>query len=287
MRFLSIERKRSPAACLSTVKVYIEDPVEGEREIDGVRCRQLGTLRNGEKANFRISEAAARVFVICGLGGKDGRGDCYCVPAGSANIALSGQRIMKPAAGNPFRFKGDETLQDLKLRRKLLMMGAILVAILTAAALIIGAVQDSKVSVGNDRMFVVDDMTITLTTDFVEADAQGYARAMNSQFVTILVLQEEFTLLEGLADYTLEQYGELVLGNNTNTDNEGLQVENGVTYFEYDKVNREDGKTYRYIVTMYKGTDAFWLIQYVLHENDVNKYKPYIFDWAATVTFAK
>lgn len=287
MRFLCIERKRSFAAALATMKVYIEDSVAGDLQINGVLCRKLGTLKNGETANFRISEAAAKVFVICDRVSKDFCFDSYDVPAGSANIALSGNCILNPIAGNPFRFSGEETKKDRKLRNKILLIGGISVVALIAAAVIIGMAMRSRVTMGDSQVFTVDDMQITLTKDFVEFDAEGYARAFDSKHVAIMVLQEEFTLMEGLENYSLSDYGELVLANNKNTKNDGLQAKEGVMYFEYETVNREDGQKYCYIVTMYKGPDAFWLIQYIVHVDKVESCRDYIFDWASSVTFKK
>ena len=50
MRNLTIKRTKSYVACLAKMKVYIEDRVSGDLVINGVSCRKLGTLKNGEEA---------------------------------------------------------------------------------------------------------------------------------------------------------------------------------------------------------------------------------------------
>ena len=49
MRNLTIKRAKSVVACLAKVKVYIEDSFADDLEINGVRCRKLGDLKNGEE----------------------------------------------------------------------------------------------------------------------------------------------------------------------------------------------------------------------------------------------
>ena len=284
MRYLTIKRQRSFVACLATFKVYIEDHEASELEIGGVPCRKLGTLKNGQEASFRISESAAKVFVIADKLSKDYCNDCYALPAGPESVTLTGKCILNPLAGNPFYFKGLDPEFERKRRKKTIVASSILAAIIAlavAAAIIIGSIEPPA----PQHTFTVDNLQITLNEDFVEFDAEGYARAMDSKNVAVMILQEEFTLMLGLEDYTLEQYGQLVLSNNTNRETSGLQVRNGVMYFEYDTKNIEDGKEYRYIVTMYKGNDAFWLVQYIVRSNEADKYYDDIFQWASSVRF--
>ena len=63
MRNLTIRREKHFVASLATMKVYIEDPTANDLTINGVSCRKLGTLKNGEEKTFTIAEEAAKVFV--------------------------------------------------------------------------------------------------------------------------------------------------------------------------------------------------------------------------------
>ena len=64
MRNLTIMRAKSVVACAATMKVYIEDPMCDDLTINGLPCRFLGKLKNGEVKTFQIDESAAKVFVI-------------------------------------------------------------------------------------------------------------------------------------------------------------------------------------------------------------------------------
>lgn len=285
MRYLTIQRKRNIVGCVRALKVYIEDPQADDLEINGVRCRLLGALTNGKKTDFRVSEAAARVFVIDDEAKADGC-DGYPLPAGPESVTISGRCVLCRGKGKAFRFDGLDPEGDRKRRRNMLLTAGI-AALVVVAVCVAAAVMEAtaKPAVSDPYTYFIDDLQITLTQDFSEFDAQGYERAFDSEHVALMILQEEFTLMEGLEDYTVIQYGELVLGNNQNTKNDGLQTKNGVLYFEYEKENAQDGEMYHYIVTMYKGPDAFWMIQYIVDAGEVNHYRDYIFEWAASVTF--
>ena len=54
----------------------------------------------------------------------------------------------------------------------------------------------------------------TLTDEFVKTDIENYTIAYDSKNVAVFALKEAFALADGFQDYTLEQYGDLVLQNN-------------------------------------------------------------------------
>lgn len=288
MRYLTIERQKSFVACLTTMKVYIEDPTADDLEINGVRCRKLGTLKNGEKGNFRISESAAKVYVIADKLSKELCNNFYQLPAGPESVTVSGKCRLNPGTANAFCFQdGDSQETAPKSKKKLLLIGGIALAVVVVAAVAACMIFALSTPKGETKVFSVDDFHIALTTDFTEFDVEGFERAMDSEHVALLILQEEFTLMEGFGDYTLEEYGELVLSNNPKAKDSKLSTKNGVMYFEYESVNMEDGKNYRYIVTMYKGPDAFWMVQYIVHAEEAVWYRDDIFDWAESVAFMK
>ena len=121
MRNLTITRKKSFVGCLGKMKVYIEDPEAGELEINGVSCRKLGTLKNGETATFPISDRAAKVFVIAD---KVSRGFCcdyYPITAGTENVVLTGKTMhcFTDGNGKPVILKKQCPGFDAMLRKQL------------------------------------------------------------------------------------------------------------------------------------------------------------------------
>ena len=138
MRNLTITRQKSFVASLAKMKVYIEDPEANELEINGVGCRKLGTLKNGETATFPIGDQAAKVFVIAD---KVSRGFCcdyYPITAGTENVVLTGKNKFHPGAGNPFRFDGVTDPEVLENRKKGNGKGIVILIVSALAGVITG-----------------------------------------------------------------------------------------------------------------------------------------------------
>ena len=118
MRKLVIKRNKSFAGCLVVMKVYIEDAVASDITIGGVPCRKLGTLKNGETAEFAIGTDAMRVYVIADTLSKEYCNDFYQIPAGEEEVQLSGKNHYNPAAGHPFMFDGVTDRAVIENRKK-------------------------------------------------------------------------------------------------------------------------------------------------------------------------
>lgn len=283
MRNLTIKRTKSFVAGVSKMKVYIEDAVQCDMTIGGIPCRKLGDLKNGEERTFQIGSNAAKVFVIADKLSKEYSNDYFPIPAGDEPIRLTGKNHYDLRAGHPFRFDGVTDADALQNRKKGGKSGTFVLI----AALIIGMLlgfgriwlKDTMVA---PKEFSVANMTLTLTDAFDEADVDGFTQCFESRDVAVFVLQESFSLMDGLEDYTLTQYGDLVIqGNGLDAK---LQTENGVRYFTYT-FDAEDGSTYYYFATVHKGPDSFWLIQFAVDQEKAEEYQDDFFQWAASVTF--
>ncbi len=135
------------------------------------------------------------------------------------------------------------------------------------------------------KTFTKGGMTVTLTEAFTETSMAGYTAAYDSAKIAILAIKEAFTLMEGFEDYTLDEYGELVISANQ-LSNVSLQKKNGLTWFEYDYENTDMGKTYHYYSYVFKTQDAFWTVQFACLVSDVDTCAPLIADYAKSVSFA-
>ena len=120
MRNLTIKRNKSFVACAVTMKVYIEDPDSTELTINGVNCRKLGTLKNGEEKTFLIEESEAKVFVIVDKFSKDYCNEVYTVPAGEEDVVLTGQHHFNLSNSNAFRFDGVSDRETEAVHKKAL-----------------------------------------------------------------------------------------------------------------------------------------------------------------------
>ena len=117
MRTLTITREKYFAGCLSTIKFYVEDVNTPDIHIDGLPCRLLGKLKNGETASWSIDCDARRVFALAGRASQSYCRDQYAIPAGEEDITLCGRCHFNPATGNAFHF-ADNTDETALAQRK-------------------------------------------------------------------------------------------------------------------------------------------------------------------------
>ena len=129
MRQLTIKRNKSFVGCLGVFKVYIEDPTANDTTIDGVSCRKLGDLKNGEEKTFVIGENTAKVFVIADQMSKGFCLEYYELPEGQEDIALTGKCKLNPAAGNAFRFDNNNSAAVAATRKKSTWKGVVILII--------------------------------------------------------------------------------------------------------------------------------------------------------------
>ena len=132
-------------------------------------------------------------------------------------------------------------------------------------------------SIGNPKKFEKDGLTITLTDKFKEEKSQmGFDAYFVADFCGVVVLKEEFTLEEGLAEETLETYINNVIANNGHT---GItpQMKDGLWFYERT-ANGSYAQSY-----CYKGSDAFWIVQFLCRPSDADKLKDTFYLWAQSV----
>jgi len=135
----------------------------------------------------------------------------------------------------------------------------------------------SSDSIGEVKTFQKDGLTITLTDKFKEEESKvGFDAYYTSNFCGVMVLKEEFTLEEGLADRELSTYIVNVIENNGHTDIEP-QNRDGLWYYVKDAGNL------RYYSYCYKGSDAFWIVQFGCYQSALQTMENQIFFWAKSV----
>ena len=288
MRNLTLKRTKSFVASLGTMKVYIEDPMSAEMTIQGVECRKLCELKNGEEKTVEISEDTARVYVIADKLSKNYCNEFYELPAGTDDIYLSGKNHFNPGAGNPFRFDGNTNEAVLQNRKKNGRKGLIILCLAMAIGIVIGTFVGKAVASAifaeSPKTFASNGMEITLTNEFREAEFEGFTVCYDSPNAAVFALKEPFSLAEGLENYTLEQYGKLVLANNGMEDFPLYPM--GSNYcFEFTYTDPTTAETFYYVSVVYRSQDAFWLIQFAVPEENFDDYADTIQAWATSVTF--
>ena len=109
MRKLTIKREKSFVACMGRMKIFIEDRVAGDTTINGIPCKKIGNLGNGEEKTFEIDDQAAKIFVIADSLSKGYCSELYELPEGQEDIVLTGKNRFNPITGNAFRFDNNES----------------------------------------------------------------------------------------------------------------------------------------------------------------------------------
>lgn len=287
MRNLTIKREKSFVGSLAKMKVYIEDPTSNEICINDISCRKIGDLKNGEEKTFQIDEQEVKIYVIADKLSKNYCNEFYQLPAGQEDVFLSGKNKFNPANGNAFRFDNNESEETIASRKRGARKGLLILIVAAIVGAVVGYSITSNLfsnKTPDPKDFSSNGMTIKLTDEFVKTDVENYTVAYNSKNVAVLALKEAFALADGFQDYTLEQYGNLVLQNN-NLSSSKIEDKEGLIGFEYEFTNPDTKGTYKYFSFVYKSNDAFWLVQFATLTENVDEYSSKIIEWAKTISF--
>lgn len=289
MRNLIIKRNKSFVGCLGKLKVYLEDPMSNDLTINGISCRKLGTLKNGEEQVFKIDSNSAKVFVIADKLSKGYCNEFFTVPAGENDFFLTGQCRYNPATGNAFRFDNVVDEEVLKNRKKGSKIGIVVLIIAAIVGFAIGFINNDWFfgdSTPQPKDFTVEEMQITLTDEFMNIPMGDFDACLGTEDVAIYIIREGFELMEGLNDYTLEEYGQLILQTYELEGIAELQTVEGITYFEYE-ADTDENETYYHFATIYKSDNAFWKVQFAVLTEEKEEYIPHFTEWAKTITFTE
>ncbi len=134
-----------------------------------------------------------------------------------------------------------------------------------------------------DSEFSSNGITITLTKAFKGKNHTGYAACYDSKDVAVFVIKENYTLNADFKDMTLDQYAESIYSVNSERNPSPITKTEGITYIEYEFANEDGAVIYKYFVAMYKGDEAFWLVQFACNVDVYGEYLPYFVKWAKTV----
>lgn len=286
MRNLTIKRNKAYAGCAVKSKVYIEDPAGTDMVIDGVSCRKLGDLKNGEEKTFQIGEEAARIFVIVGKASASYCKDEYPLPAGTEDVRLTGKHYYNLNYGNPFVFDGTEDREFLKKPKKGGVAGIVVLIVTVIVAVIVGRLVASgttKAVMESAKTFSNSDFSITLPRKFSEESLEGYDYCFDSGDAAVLALKEAFSEAPGSEELSVEEYcGLLMKSAGLNTKN--LQSDEGLVWFTYDASDSE-GTTYTYFTTAYKASDAFWMVQFICEKDEFENLCGDFVTWADSIEF--
>lgn len=136
-----------------------------------------------------------------------------------------------------------------------------------------------------NKTFSENGLSITLDISFSKQEQRGYDICYANSKSAVLALEEEFSLQEGFGDLTLDEYGEQVRKVNSSKSPSELMHSDGLTYITYEFFNNtiDEPTTFCYMVTMFKGSDSFWLVMFACEKQYYDSQQPLFFKWAKTI----
>ena len=287
MRRLILKRRKSFVACLTRMQVYIEDKLYGDTRINDSLCSKLGTLKNGEEACFSIPEEETKVFVVADKLTRNLFNDFRTIPAGDADVYLSGAVDSSGIGANPFLFDGDGGEETRQHRKRLKKNGkiALIAGIIAALAIGIGEPLLKYHIETRPRDYFADGMTITMNRRFQEKPDYGFEGIFVTDTIVVVAQKDEFSQLEDFGDLSVQEYGELAIQVTPQASDAQLQESDGQYWFDYSNVSPEDDTEYNYLTCLYKADDAFWTVQFIAESERAERFREEFLEWAATVRF--
>ena len=278
MRNLTIKRTKSLVACLAKIKIYIEDPTSNEISINGISCRKLGDLKNGEEKTFSIGNEAAKVFVIADKLSKNICNEFYPLPEGEDDISLSGKNKFNLATGNSFRFDNNDSEAATANRKKSVKHGALVMITAVILGIAVGLYIGFVLNAPKEKTFSAQGMSITLTDEFHRFNEDGYVAIYDSKDVAVFV--SRFDILET----QLSEFAEL-LAVRCGLASTDVKTTDGLTHFTFTNTGKQNKVEYQYTVYLYKTGDTFWTVEFATRTKDAGDYADKIQEWVKSVKF--
>lgn len=133
------------------------------------------------------------------------------------------------------------------------------------------------------KLFLCDEMRITLDTDFESSQQEGYSAMYHSDKADVLVLREDKEYFK--ENLTFDEYVELVRSHNESSDLGDLIEDDGLSYFEYTYEDAAYSGTYECLTAVIESDMAYWLLQFYCSAEDYPTLKASFLEWAHSVFF--
>ena len=278
MRELTIKREKVSTCGRAAVEIYITSPEAAELTIEGVPCRKLGELKNGETETFSVCSDAATVYAVVADSTKDFVCRSYELEAGEENVNLCGF-VNKEDGAAAFCFG----IASIPAAEKKSLKSVLSLAAFIAIGAVLGWFIGNLVFNGFPapaQTFTQDGYSIKLNEDFVDTGVEAYHASYESEDVAVFSSMQPYEELGGKEAYSLQEYAQMMVDDNQ-LANAAVAEKRGVTYFEY-----EYGSgifSYHYTVAVHEGSEGYWLTYFAVDTEDYKDYKNNIFKWARSV----
>lgn len=282
MRYLTLQRIKSAIDFFVTIKVYIEDPTSNEILIQGVPCRKIGEIKNGEQQSFMIGDEKLRIYIMSMKIDKNLCPDFYEVPAGTENVFLTCKFIWHPILADICRFEGVPT-DEMKYRRKQNLKKSFWIVPLTIIiyAVLIIAIWNFSFNTPQPKMFTHYGLSITLNEDFVTEDKNDVYAVYTSNEISVT---SAHIPLDNFADYSVAEFSDRHI--ETNRFDAVTQQKDGLTFYEHEVAYSKNNQ-WHHTTFFYKTDNYFYFVDFSIRTDLYDEYKDDIFKYAKSVTFQK
>lgn len=282
MRRVYLTREKCFAGCFSKMQVYIEDQARGNVELDGIPCRLIGDLANGETIDFAISEEARNLFVICASNVmKNYCGDKIFLAAGDTDVELAGKNIYNPGLGNPFRFNGVTDEETLSNRARENRKGLTLTVAAVVIGIIFGVIISADTLFAQPKNFISDGFEITLTTNFSDKYEDG-VYYFGSKDCSVAVYEYGYADHVTIEAMNAEEFLDVLKSSGHFATEARIASESGLFFVE-DQAESNSGEIRSYMTVFVKGDESFFLFEFGCEVKDYSKLRADFIEWASTI----
>jgi hypothetical protein len=148
-----------------------------------------------------------------------------------------------------------------------------------ALLLALAALSGCSMGTGAPKSFGTDGFTVTLEDSFREDELEPFSAYYKRRNMSLFALKEPFSGFEQGDGMTEAEYAQLIMEKNE-VDSE-LTERDGLCYFSYFKEAAR--KDFAYYAFAFKGSDAYWLIQFAIPFSEREKLEDEVFSFAETV----
>lgn len=278
MRNLTIYRKSAAAGKLAKMNVFIEDPNSTELILPDHHYKKLGDLKNGEAKTFQVTEDAAKIIVVSEREGRNSRWGYYMLEQGTEDVVLTGKTTLEKGGQFVFEFDVKSAQIDTQAlnKRRVIKRWFVRVLIMVLCVLVLR----SCLAEPEPKAFAVEDLNITLTTDFVRETNNEALAMFESKKVNVYIHKEVHIFYDDLRSLSAEEYAKTI-AENTDVNADITKNENGWVTYNHTK-NAGKIISSHHFFYVFKTTNSFWIVEFVTPSDN---YKDDIEQWANSMEF--
>ena len=138
----------------------------------------------------------------------------------------------------------------------------------------------------NPKNFTVNDITITLTSDFEKGKLEEFDVYITSDDVSFTANEESEEQLQyaGYEIANLKDYSSEIAILNGASPSSLTQRDD---YYYFSSTKTISGAKYTYVHCLFEGNNSYWMCEFACKTKDYDHYKDDIFEWADSITIKK